>query len=269
MKPVLKYPGAKWRVAKKIIEFVPEHQFYLEPFFGSGAVFFNKPPSKHETINDIDGMVVNFFEVCRDYPNELIERIQLTPFARDEFLSIQEKHAGDEISLTGNKIEDARRFAVRCWMGFGSKLSDRVGFKCNLKSNGPQNPQIWNKLPSVIGEAATRLKNATIENGDAIELILKHNYSDCLIYADPPYLFSSRKTTRLYRHEMGEIPQHEALLNVLKSHKGLVLLSGYDNELYNESLVGWYKVQFQSTNARSLACTETLWMNFAPNSLFI
>lgn len=69
--PILKYPGAKWSIADWILEFIPEHDVYLEPFFGSGAVFFNKRPVRIETINDIDGDVVNLFRVIRTRAEEL------------------------------------------------------------------------------------------------------------------------------------------------------------------------------------------------------
>lgn len=84
---LLKYPGGKWRIADWIISHFPEHKVYCEPFFGSGAVFFNKQPCYIETINDINGDIVNLFKVCRDYPEELAKAINLTPFARDEFIS--------------------------------------------------------------------------------------------------------------------------------------------------------------------------------------
>lgn len=61
MRSVLKYPGSKWRIAKWIVSMIPEHHSYLEPYFGSGAVFFTKPKSKIETINDLDNNVVNPF----------------------------------------------------------------------------------------------------------------------------------------------------------------------------------------------------------------
>ena len=61
MKPVLKYPGSKWRLAEWIVSLMPPHKSYLEPFFGSGAVFFKKPPSRIETINDLDGEIINLF----------------------------------------------------------------------------------------------------------------------------------------------------------------------------------------------------------------
>lgn len=46
MKSVLKYPGAKNRLATWIIQHIPEHKVYIEPYFGSGAVFFNKKPAQ-------------------------------------------------------------------------------------------------------------------------------------------------------------------------------------------------------------------------------
>ena len=85
MNAILKYPGAKWRIADWIISQFPKHKVYCEPFFGSGGVFFNKTPSAIETINDIDGNVVNLFKVCRERPAELAFVLSLTPWARDEF----------------------------------------------------------------------------------------------------------------------------------------------------------------------------------------
>ena len=77
MNAILKYPGAKWRIADWIIENMPTHHSYIEPYFGSGAIFFNKSPSNIETINDLDGEVVNFFEVVRDMPEELAAKIEI------------------------------------------------------------------------------------------------------------------------------------------------------------------------------------------------
>ncbi len=76
MNAILNYPGAKWSMAKQIVSIMPQHRSYLEPFFGSGAVLFNKPPSAIETINDIDGDIVNFFKVLRENPEELAEAIK-------------------------------------------------------------------------------------------------------------------------------------------------------------------------------------------------
>lgn len=77
MNTLLKYPGGKWRIADWIISHFPEHKVYCEPFFGSGAIFFNKSPVYTETINDLDCNVVNLFRICRDRPDELARLIEM------------------------------------------------------------------------------------------------------------------------------------------------------------------------------------------------
>ena len=82
MKAVMKYPGSKWSLAKWIIGHLPEHHSYLEPFFGSGAVLFNKPRSNIETVNDLDGDVVNLFRWIKEDPERLAHEIYYTPYSR-------------------------------------------------------------------------------------------------------------------------------------------------------------------------------------------
>lgn len=259
---VLKYPGSKWSYAEWIASHFPDHRFYLEPYFGSGAVFFAKHPAKYETVNDIDGLVVNFFKVVRDHPEELARAINLTPFSREEYNAIQEEHAGEDIQLTGDPVEDARRFAIRCSQGFGSKLADRCGWKNTKHSKGPLNPVIWDRVPATVLEAAQRLKNVQVERADAVKLIEACNGDDCLIYADPPYLGETRNNKRIYRAEMMDTDAHVLMLEALKRHKGPVVLSGYDNDLYNSHLTGWQKAIKAGHANSGHPRVETIWMNF-------
>lgn len=260
---VLKYPGGKWLLADWITSFFPEHNVYLEPYCGGAAVFFQKTPVKYETINDIDGRIYNFFRVCRDKPHELARALELTPFSRREFEMVQEESAGMTIHLTGNDVEDARRFAIRCNQGFGSKLADRVGWKNTKSSAGPINPQVWSNLPPAVLKAAERLKMVQIENRPGEELIEGYNAPDCLIYADPPYTPDVRRG-RIYSHEMLDIGQHEKMLELLKKHSGPVVLSGYDNELYNSYLQDWHTETTSAVANSAAVRTEKLWMNFEP-----
>ena len=69
MRAIIRYPGSKWGLADWIISHFPENydkMVYLEPFCGSGAVFFNKIPGAVETVNDLDGDIVNLYRVLRD-----------------------------------------------------------------------------------------------------------------------------------------------------------------------------------------------------------
>lgn len=83
--PILRYPGSKWRLAHWIAASLPKHTSYLEPFFGSGAVFFTKTPSHVETLNDLDGQVVNLFRQVRERSQELAALVEMTPRARPEY----------------------------------------------------------------------------------------------------------------------------------------------------------------------------------------
>ena len=263
MNAALKYPGSKWTAAEWITSFFPPHNFYLEPFLGSGAVFFTKEPSKYETINDIDRLVVNFFKACRDFPEELARAIYFTPYARDEYTGVEEIRGGEDIRLSGDCVEEARRFAVRCMQAHGMKLATRSGWKNVKHASGGNKADDWHNLPAKLLKIADRLKHAQIENTDAVELIGKCNAAECLIYADPPYLKDERSCGgKLYRHEMLSAEEHEPLLKVLLKHEGYVVLSGYDNDLYNDMLTGWHKEQKQSKNAVGDVAVETIWLNY-------
>ena len=253
MKAILKYPGAKWKIADWVIEHFPEHKVYCEPFFGSGAVFFRKKPVYIETVNDIDNQIVNLFLACRDYPEELARVVNLTPFARAEF---DECYDTD----TEDPVERARRILVRFHQSFGTSNSTKSTWRNVKTSGGPRPETVWGYLPESIIECCGRLKQAQIENIDAIKLIEQYDREDILIYCDPPYLQSIRKKC-MYAHEMSE-EDHRRLLEVLIKSKSKVVLSGYDNDLYNEMLAGWRTDEKPTTVQLGKHRTEKLWMNF-------
>lgn len=252
MKAILKYPGAKWRISDWIISHFPEHKVYLEPFFGSGGVFFNKQPAYIETINDINGDIVNLFRVCREHPKELARVIGLTPFARDEF-----QNCKDTVS---DPIEQARRTLVRYHQSFGTSNSSKNSWRNVQTYGGPRCATMWNDLPEIIVSCCERLKNAQIENTDAITLISRYNDERTLIYCDPPYLKSLRKRN-IYKDEMDDFKHEELLREIIKS-KSMVVISGYDNELYNKYLNGWNTDSISTTAQMGLPRTEKIWTNF-------
>lgn len=252
MKSVLKYPGAKNRLAPWICEYIPKHDVYLEPFAGSLAVLFNKPRSHIETVNDLDGEIVNFFRILRSRGEELEHLISLTPFSRREYESAYE--------FCDDELERARRFAVKCWMGFGCGNRYRNGFKSGQQTHSPNPAKVWSELPVTMKSATERLKGVQIENIPATELIKRYDTQDVFIYADPPYLHGTRKNY-LYNYEMSD-EDHVELLYLLVEHPGKILLSGYDNDLYNNALQGWNKVQKNTRVEGGRKRTETLWMNY-------
>ena len=90
-------------------------------------------------------------------------------------------------------------------------------------------------------------------------------YSNVLIYADPPYLLETRAGKRKqYKKEMTD-KDHAELLEVLKAHKGAVIVSGYDSELYREALKPWHREENFSRSQGGSKTKEILWMNFEPS----
>jgi DNA adenine methylase len=101
--------------------------------------------------------------------------------------------------------------------------------------------------------------------GDALEFLRADAWPQqerALVYADPPYLFSTRKSSRpIYRHELATEDQHAALLDVLKRLPCMVMISGYESELYDRALGHWRRSEISTTN-RAGPTTEIVWMNF-------
>ena len=251
MKAIFKYPGSKWNMASKIINLFPEHHSYLEPYFGSGAVLFNKPRSNIETVNDLDGNVVNLFEWIRNDPERLARAIYYTPYARQIY---EDAFA----AVPTDSFEKALNFYIRLNMGHGFRTNgEKVGWKNDVQGREKAYAtQDWCRLPDKIFRAAERLRGVQIENRPAVELIERFNYPNVLIYADPPYVLGTRHGKQ-YRCEMKD-KDHEELLDVLLVHRGPVILSGYDNDLYNDRLHNWYREETTAYSQVASKKTEVL-----------
>lgn len=257
---VIKYPGAKWGVAPWVISHFPEHRSYLEPFFGSGAVLFTKSRSAIETVNDIDGDVVNLFDWIRKDPARLAHAIRFTPYARDEY----DRAWAAQYTETDN-FRRAVNFYIRMMMGHGFRTTgEKVGWKNDVQGReAAYAAKCWAKTPEVIIQAAERLRGVQIENRPAVELIRRFNYQNVLIYADPPYMLGTRQNRKQYRHEMTD-DDHMELLEAIKAHRGPAIISWYDSDLYNRELKGWYKDGRTSFTQTASKRREILWMNFEP-----
>lgn len=259
MNAVIKYPGSKWSLAHWIISHFPEHHSYLEPFFGSGAVLFTKGRSAIETVNDLDGDVVNLFNWIRKDPERLAQAIHWMPYARE----VYDRAWAAQYTET-DPFQRAVDFYVRMMMGHGFRTTgEKVGWKNDVQGREKAYAaKYWCKIPGVILKAAERLRNVQIECRPAVELISRFNFPNVLIYADPPYLLEPRYGKQ-YRHEMTNA-DHRDLLDALKAHKGPVILSGYESGLYNDALCGWYRDEASAMAQTATKRREILWMNFEP-----
>lgn len=256
-----KVPGSKWRIAATIAGSLPQRRVYLEPFFGSGAVLFNRRRSTIEIVNDLDDRVVALFKVLREQPRELARVVALTPFARTEWLS-----ARSGVTPVDD-LEKARRFLVLNWQAHGGR-AHRSGFR--HPGSSPRAPAVareWADLPRRISAASARLQGVLIENCPALELLRRYCGPEVSVFLDPPYPGETVHGRRraLYRFEMRDEEGHGELLDAACGHSGPVVLSSYRNDLYDDRLLGrgWTVHELAARGEHGVERSEALYMNAA------
>ena len=263
-RPALRYHGGKWRLAPWILQHAPRHRVYVEPFGGGASVLLRKRRCHAEVYNDLDGDPVNLFRVLQapELRAKLIQAVELTPFAREEFVLAYEP--------TLDPIERARRLIIRSFQGFGSNghnISVRTGFRNHSHRSGTTPAVDWTSMPPALAAVAKRFIGVVIENRPAIEVMRQHDSRSTLHYVDPPYVHATR-SSRLdsrrdyhgYAHEMTD-EGHAVLLQAVLELDGMVLLSGYSHPLYEHFLAGWRQVQRDVQVVSNQTRTECLWIN--------
>ncbi len=261
--PVIRYHGAKFRLAHWVISHFPAHTCYVESFGGAAGVLMQKPRSYAEVYNDLDNDIVNLFRVLQgeESREKLFELLILTPYARTEF----------ELAWTEtvDQIERARRTIIRAQMGFGSAGATKghTGFRIDTKRAYGTAQSLWATYPEQVATVGQRLQGVLIENRPAIKIMKQHDAPTTLHYVDPPYVhetrYSGAASGRCYKHEMTN-DQHIELLNILLELEGAVVLSGYSTDLYGDMLKGWECTGISARISASRGTElrqECLWMN--------
>lgn len=266
-RPALRWFGGKWRLAPHLIALFPPHRTYVEPYGGAASVLLRKPRAYAEIYNELDDEVVTYFRILRDPEQaaELIRRLALTPYAREELKS--------SFQTSEDTIEIARHLVVRSFMGFGSnaastenKGANSTGFRSNSNRSGTTPAHDWVNLPTALPALTERLQGVVIENRDALEVMQRHDGLQTLHYVDPPYLHETRSRRNpyckkhLYRHEMSS-DDHTRLLDVLLDLVGMVVISGYSHPLYDEALVGWRRQTFDVFADGARPREEVVWIS--------
>lgn len=274
VRPALRWHGGKWLLAPWVIDHLPPHRIYTEPFGGAASVLVRKPRSYAEVYNDLDGDVVNLFRVLQDddLRQKLIALLNVTPFARDEF----------ELAYCAarSRVERARRLIIRSFMGFGSNGHNarvKTGFRANSNRLGTTPARDWANLPPHLEAIAERFRGVVIEHRDACDVMAAHDGPETVHYVDPPYLpetrslknpydlkYRSGKGTAhrsgMYEYEM-TAADHERLVQFLSCLRGGVVLSGYPSPLYDNVLAGWLRVERAAHADGARERVEVLWIN--------
>lgn len=184
----ISYVGGKNALAERIIEIFPRHTTYVEAFAGGAQVFFRKPPSKVEVLNDIDGEIVNFFRVCQSHYEELLRYLRYVLVSREWFAKLK---ATDPKDLTD--IQRAARYLYILKNSFASLVCNP-----NYHWHVVQPPGFnLERLPEIIEKAHKRLERVQIENLSYDAVLKRYDRPTTLFYLDPPYF-----QRKLYRYNL-------------------------------------------------------------------
>lgn len=222
MKTPISYYGGKQSMLKHIIPIIPEHRVYIEPFFGGGAVFWAKEPSKVEIINDNNGMVINFYQQLKLNFDELKLLVDATPFSREAYKQAMVIYNHPYIFSPVHK-------AWAFWVGTIQGFSNKIGSWRSSSTTGKDSLLNYNKKAAFERCLSNRLELVQIEHKNALELIKRHDCEDAFFYIDPPYVNSNQG------HYGGYTQEHfNELLEGLSEIKGKFLLSSYPNDKLND-----------------------------------
>jgi len=210
---VFPYPGGKYYNVDWILSHIPQHSLYIEPFGGGATVLVNKQQVQREVFNDVDGDIVQFFQVLRDKENELIEWLDKTPSSRD----LHEKYASEFYAghRPDNDVERAGRFFYLRYTQAANKYHSKSGFLTTHRRS--QAKRLTNKTEQ-LEQFSKRFDTVTIENLPYTEILELYDCPEALFYFDPPYVDSE--------HQYSESEfSHQEFQSQLKDINGKFLLS--------------------------------------------
>jgi DNA adenine methylase len=274
VQPVKSY-GGKHYLTKLLLQLIPPHEVYCEPFAGGAALFWAKDPSPLEILNDIDFRIVAFYRCLRDERlwQRLQELCELTPYSRAEFYSVREKlkrHLGNPRSLDefndDELLELAWAFYVFNRQSFSAAIANPAwSFP---KANKGVTMRAFRNTIVEFERFHLRLRNVVIECDDAINVIKRYDASNAFFFVDPPYLPETLSTPKNYLFQMTE-EQHRNLLETMRKVRGKVLLTHPKCPLYEEMLGDWQVIEVAYRNTSAIGkgsegakVKDAVWLNY-------
>ncbi len=239
-----KWVGGKSRLRKPIIDLLPPHTCYVEPFAGAAWVLFGKPPSDVEVLNDIDQELVTFFRVVREKPDELIASFEWELVARAEFGRLANL---DPSQLTD--VQRAHRFYYLIMAGWGGELN-YPRFQTSITDGGHGNRLIGalKTLQERLLPIHERLRTVIIENLDWRECVDRYDRPGTVMYVDPPYPGNGAN----YAYNMREWNSHRELAQRLSSTQCKWILSSYDIPEVRELFMPYFIISVQSASGMTV-----------------
>ena len=221
-----RYPGGKFYARKLILDMLPAHTGYCEPFAGGASIFFAKPKVEHSILNDLDSEVMNTLTCIRDNVEGLIDTLDGLP-ASKELHSYYKSEYQPRTSLerafrwyylNRTSYSGIMRFE-NCYWGFGEKYSMR--------------PENW---PPHLRTVSDKLQGAELHSLD-FEKVVEELPDGYFVFVDPPYFNADQQ--KFYNCTFSEA-DHTRLATCLErnSHR-LDFLLTYDDHPGVRELYRW------------------------------
>jgi DNA adenine methylase len=217
LKTPITYYGGKQNMLRHILPKIPEHNLYVEPFFGGGAVFFGKEKSAAEVVNDINHRLVTFYKVLK-YDFEEVQALV------DETFHSRAQHKESDLLYISqlDEITNPIACAWAVWTQANMSFASMIGAGFGYDRNGKCPLRTFNKKNRFTEEYKERFKRVTIECYDVLKVIKAYDSPDAFFYLDPPYVSADQG------HYSGYSPgDFIALLDACSTIQGKFLLSSY------------------------------------------
>ena len=222
-----RYPGGKFYARQLILDVIPHHTDYCEPFAGGASIFFAKgKPEGASLLNDLDVDVINTLTHIRDDVENLIELLR-------GIEATKENHTYYKLQYQpSNDLERAFRWYYlnrtsysgimrpeNCYWGYGRKYSMR--------------PENW---PPHLRTVSDKLQGVELSSLD-FEEVIDHLPDGCFVFADPPYYNADQQ--KFYNCTFS-LEDHKRLESCLRRNSDrLLFLLTYDDHYDIRDMYSW------------------------------
>lgn len=268
IRPPFKYYGGKFYLSKWIASLLPKHKKYVEPFGGAASVLLNKPISEIEIYNDLNLSITHLMVHIRDHLDDLVEILRNIKCDEQVFYEWKNR-------ICEEPIDQAVKIFVLYRMSRGG--SGITFSKSSRSYRGvSENVSSWNSSIDNLTLISERLQSVQIYSKNAIDLLKENDDSKTIFYLDPPYVSSSRRSfsKENQRFELGSVyqiemddKQHQELLEQCLKSNSMIVISGYESEMYKDMLSSWNSTSKEtylhsSASKKKSKAKEMVWANF-------
>ena len=221
-----RYPGGKFYARRLILDLIPGHACYCEPFSGGASIFFAKDKARISVLNDRDEEVINTMVQIRDHVEDLIGLLagikatkELHAFYKNEYVPSNDLERAFRWYYLNRTSYSGIMRKENCYWGFGEKYSMR--------------PENW---PPHLRTTSDKLQGVELRSEDFEETI--HGLPDqCFLFVDPPYYDADQQ--KFYNCTF-TLADHERLATCLRDNrKRLSFLLTYDDSSEVRKMYGW------------------------------